>query len=272
MTVFVASMYLFRSVTSLFVHGPKTYWPVSDQQAFQTHSIRPQFVNGAILTGLLVATLVIGVALTLFWNWFANFLAPALALPGASLQEGTIAVGVSVWMLVAIGMAIGGWIYAYSCAQSGRKVASLVSKNTRLYVLFWNKWYFDEIYDAYIVNPTVRFAHWLWRIIDMRLIDTFIHSIATYSILFARWLWRIVDVKGIDRIVMGIGRQSVGMGSWLWQVVDIQWLEQRVSQVGRQADTAGQLLQEAEPRTLQHQLLVMILWLVLATGLLYFLV
>jgi hypothetical protein len=55
-------------------------------------------------------------------------------------------------------------------------------------------------------------------------------------------------------------------------VVDIRWLEQKVSQMGRQADTAGQLLQEAEPRTLQHQLLVMILWLVLATGLLYILV
>jgi len=62
------------------------------------------------------------------------------------------------------------------------------------------------------------------------------------------------------------------MSSWLWQVVDIRWLEQKVSQMGRQADTAGQLLQEAEPRTLQHQLLVMILWLVLATGLLYILV
>lgn len=238
----------------------------------QTHSIRPQFVNGSILTGLLVATLVIGVTLTLFWNWFANFLAPALTLPEGSFQEGAVEAGISIWMLVAIGMAIAGWAYAYSRAQSGPQVASSASKNTRLYVLFWNKWYFDEIYDAYLVNPTIRFAHWLWRIIDMSVIDKFIHSIATYSILFAQWLWRIVDVKGIDRIVMGIGRQSVGMSSWLWQVVDIRWLEQKVSQMGRQADTAGQLLQEAEPRTLQHQLLVMILWLVLATGLLYILV
>ena len=271
-TVFVASIYLFRSVTSLFVHGPKTYWPLSGQHAMQTHSIRPQFVNGSILTGLLVATLVIGVTLTLFWNWFANFLAPALTLPEGSFHEGAVEAGISIWMLVAIGMAIAGWAYAYSRAQSGPQAASSASKNTRLYVLFWNKWYFDEIYDAFLVNPTIRFAHWLWRIIDMSVIDKFIHSIATYSILFAQWLWRIVDVKGIDRIVMGIGRQSVGMSSWLWQVVDIRWLEQKVSQMGRQADTAGQLLQEAEPRTLQHQLLVMILWLVLATGLLYILV
>jgi hypothetical protein len=82
----------------------------------------------------------------------------------------------------------------------------------------------------------------------------------------------MVDIKGIDRFVMGIGQQSVGMSRWLWQVVDIKWLENKVGQVGRQADTAGQLLQEAEPRTIQHQLLVMIVWLVLATGILYILV
>jgi hypothetical protein len=49
-------------------------------------------------------------------------------------------------------------------------------------------------------------------------------------------------------------------------------LEQSFGQVGKQADTAGQVLQEAEPRTIQHQLLVMVLWLVLATLSLYILV
>ena len=32
-----------------------------------------------------------------------------------------------------------------------------------LYVLFLNKLYFDEIYDACVVQPTIRFARWLWR-------------------------------------------------------------------------------------------------------------
>ena len=271
-TVFVASMYLFRSVTSLFVHGPKTYWPVSDQSALQTQSIRPQFVNGSIMVGLLIVTVIVGLALTLFWTWFVDFLAPALTFADVKANEGTVGIEFSIWILVAIGMAIAGWVYAYSSAQPGSQVAWSISKNTRLYMLFWNKWYFDEFYDAYLVNPTIRFSHWLWHMIDVRVIDRFIHSIATYSILFARWLWRIVDIKGIDRMVMGIGRQSVGMSGWLWEVVDIRWLEKTANQVGSQADTAGQLLQEVEPRTIQHQLLVMILWLVLATGLLYILV
>ena len=272
-TVFVASMYIFRGVASIFVHGPKTYWPASGQHGLETRSIQPKFVNGSILIGLFVATLFVGGILTLFWSWFANFLAAALTFPTLSLTEGTADGGFPIWLFVALGVAVAGWVYAYSTqTRPGHTVAESEPRKPWLYVLFWNKWYFDEIYDAYLVKPTIHFAHWLWRNIDMSVIDKFIHSLATYSILFAQWLWRIVDIKGIDRIVMGLGQQSVGMGRWLWQVVDIRWLDQRVSQMGRQADTAGQLLQEAEPRTLQHQLLVMIFWLVLATGTLYILV
>ena len=272
-TVFVASLYIFRGVTSLFIHGPKTYWPASGSNTSATQSIRPSFVNGSILTGLLVTTLIVGGVMTWFWNWFANFLGSALTFARISQSEGSTEGGFPIWLLVALGVAVAGWGFAYSTQTRPRQaVSTSEQRKTWWYVLFWNKLYCDEIYDAYLVNPTIRFAHWLWRNIDMRIIDKAIHSIATYSILFAQWLWKVIDIKGIDRIVMGIGHQSVGMGRWLWRVVDIRWLEQNIHQVGRQADAAGQLIQEAEPRTIQHQLLVMILWLVLATGLLYFLV
>ena len=272
-TVFVASLYIFRGVTSVFVHGPKTFWPASGSNASATQSIRPRFFNGSILMGLFVATLLVGGIMTWFWSWFANFLAPALTFSGMSMNEGTAEAGFPIWLLVALGVAVAGWVFAYSKPTRPREqVAGSKPRMTRLYVLFWNKFYFDEIYDTYLVNPTIRLAHWLWHMIDMRVVDRFIHSIATYSVFLAQWLWRVVDIKGIDRIVMGIGQQSVGIGRWLWQVVDIRWLEHKVGQVGKQVDTAGQILQEAEPRTLQHQLLVMILWLVLATGLLYIMV
>lgn len=272
-TVFVASIYLFRGITSLFVLGPKTYWPVSGPQDLEKQSIRPRFVNGSVLTSLFLATLLLGGLLTVLWKWFANFLAPALTVPGTSFSEGTVNTGFPVWLLVAIGVAVAGWVFAYSTQTRPRQeVAASDRRKTWWYVLFWNKGYFDEIYDVYLVNPTIQLSRWLWRNIDMSIIDKFIHSIATYSVLFAQWLWRMVDVKGIDRIVVGIGHQSVGMSRWLWQMVDIKWLEQKVGQVGQQADSAGHLLQEAEPRTIQHQLLVMIVWLVLATGLLYILV
>ncbi len=272
-TVFVTATYLFRSITSLFVHGPKTYWPASGLQTSAKHVIQPEFVNGSIISGLILATGLLAVLLTTFWMWFANFLAPALSPHGLSTNEGAPQASYSIWIIVPIAVAIGGWAFAYSMhVQPGRMWLGTYKWTQSLYVLFWNKFYFDEVYDVYVVHPTLRLANWLWRRIDVRVIDRFIHGIASYSLLFAQWLWRIVDIKGIDRIVVGIGQQSIGLGHWLWKVVDVRWLEQNIGQVVRQADTAGQVLQNAEPRTIQHQLLVMILWLVLATGLLYILV
>jgi NADH-quinone oxidoreductase subunit L len=69
-TVFVASQYLFKGVTSLFAHGPKTHWPTSGQHGLEAQSVRPQLLNGSILTGLFLATVFTGGLLTLFWSWF----------------------------------------------------------------------------------------------------------------------------------------------------------------------------------------------------------
>ena len=271
-TVFVASQYLFKGVTSLFVHGPKTYWPTSGQHSLETQSVRPQFLNGSILTGLFLATAFAGGLLTLFWSWFANFLAPALAFSGVPLGEDSVEQGFSFWLVVSLGVAVAGWVYAYSTQiRSQHQVSRANARSNRLYVLFWNKGYFDEIYDAYLVTPTIRFAKWLWRIVDIKIIDRFIHSIATYSVYFAGWLWQIMDIRIIDRFIHSIATYSVYFAERLWRIVDIRWLDRKVGKVAEQV-AAGQLLHEMEPRTIQHQLLVMIFWLVAMTGLLYFLV
>jgi NADH-quinone oxidoreductase subunit L len=271
-TVFVASQYLFKGVTSLFTHGPKTYWPVSSQQGSEAQSVRPQFLNVPVLSGLLLATVFAGALLTLFWSWFANFLAPALTFPGVSLAEGTVVHGFSFWLVVSLGVAVAGWVYAYSTRSRPESQASKATwRSNRLYVLFWNKGYFDEIYDAYLVTPTIRLAHWLWRIIDIKIIDRFIQSIATYSESFARWLWQVMDIRIIDRFINSIATYSLYFSGRLWRVVDIRWLDLKVGKVvGKVAE--GKLLQEMETRTIQHQLLVMLFWLVAMTSLLYFMV
>ena len=60
-----------------------------------------------------------------------------------------------------------------------------------------NKLYIDEIYGTFLVRPTIRFASWLWREIDVLWIDRLINGIATFSLLVARWLWHVVDVRGL---------------------------------------------------------------------------
>jgi NADH-quinone oxidoreductase subunit L len=241
-TVFMASQYLFKGVTSLFAHGPKTYWPSTGQHALGTQSIRPPFLNGSILTGIILTTVFATGLLTQFWSWFANFLAPAFNFPGVAAGKGSTESGFPIW--IALAVAVAGWGYAYSKhIRSQHQVSNAKSRSNELYVLFWNKGYFDEIYDAYLVNPTIRFARWLWRFIDIKGIDSFVYRIANFSKYFAGCLWRIVDIR---------------------------WLDRKVHQ--EQVDGAEQLRQELESRAIQHQLLVMIFWLVALTGLLYILV
>ena len=271
-TVFVASQYLFKGVTSLFVNGPKTYWSSSGKQGSEMQSIRPQFLNGSILAGLFMATVFTGGLLTLFWNWFAHFLAPALTFQKVALDEGAVEQSFPFWLVVSLGVAVAGWFYAYSThTRSQSQVSSTKVRSNRLYVLFWNKGYFDEIYEAYLVTPTIRLAHWLWQFVDIKIIDRFIHSIATYSVSFAGWLWQIMDIRIIDRFVHSIATYSVSFAGRLWRIVDIRWLDRKMGKVAGQVAT-GQLLKEMESRTIQHQLLVMLFWLVAMTGLLYFLV
>ena len=242
-TIFVASQYLFKGVTSLFVLGPKTYWPNSGENSLKVSSIRPQLLNGSIITGLFLGTVVVGWALTLLWAWFADFLAPALAISGVKLVEGTRQDGFSFWLVVSLGIAVLGWIYAYlTHIRPQGQVFRINKRSSRWYVLFWNKGYFDEIYDTYLITPTNRFASWLWKNVDIKIIDRFVHFFATSSVDFARWLWRIVDIN---------------------------WLDKKVGQAAEQINDAGKLLKVIESRTIQHQLLVMIFWLVAMTGLLY---
>jgi len=268
-TVFFTAMYLFRGIVTLFQHGPVKY----DTNNPISLAAQPQIFSPSHLLGLCIGGGLMVLILMTVWTWFAQFLTPALTVTILSSETSEQSAEFGLWIFLPLLVAIAGWAYALLMHRHPSHSLTRQSNFMQtLYVLFLNKGYFDELYEFYIVQPTLRFAHWLWRRIDVRVIDRAIHMIATSSLLFAQWLWRVIDVKGIDRAVMGIGQQSVGLGRWLSRVVDIRLLDHNISQIGKQADTAGQLLQEVESRTIQHQLLVMVFWLVLATGLLYILI
>jgi len=132
--------------------------------------------------------------------------------------------------------------------------------------------YFDEIYEVYVVQPTLRFSTWLWQVVDVRGLDRGVVGIGRHTVSLARWLWQVVDVKGIDREVVRIGDQTMSLARWLWQIFDVRRIEEHVERLGPEAEATGHMLPRIEPRTLQHHLLVMIFWLVAVIGLFYWLV
>jgi NADH-quinone oxidoreductase subunit L len=56
----------------------------------------------------------------------------------------------------------------------------IAAKFPRAYKISLNKWYFDEIYDAALVKPTKRIGNFLWRIIDVKIVDGIPNSLAAF--------------------------------------------------------------------------------------------
>ena len=223
LTVFFTAMYLFRGVTSLFGRSPSAV-------------VQPRFFSPSHVLGISAgAAGLIGVLLAL-WSWFVPFLTPALGNPYppvAGVWQPTSLFALLVLPLLA---AFAGW--ALACMLQTKSKPSYVARSNwakTIYVMFLNKFYVDEIYSVYIVRPTIQFA---------------------------RWLWRVIDVRVIDETVERTGGQCVGLARWLWEAVDVRGIEKNVQRIGRAADSTGHKLQDVEPRTLQHHLFVLNLWLV----------
>ncbi len=104
---------------------------------------------------------------------------------------------------------------------------------------------------------------------DVRGIDRAVVESGHQSVGLARWLWRMIDVRVIDRTVENTGGHSVGLARWLWEAVDVRRIEKNAERIGRAADATGHKLQDVEPRSLQHHLLVLNLWLVVAIAFFY---
>jgi NADH-quinone oxidoreductase subunit L len=221
-------------------------------------SVKPIF-------GVTVASaFVIGVLL-IVWRWLAVFLSSSVGDAGRLIAEPST--GLSAWILVPIAVAVAGCTVVY--ARRGRSRShETTAWQKRLYVFFLNKGYFDEIYDVYIVRPTIGIAGWLWRVIDQGLIDRFIVSLGPLTISASRWLWRVIDLGIVDRLVVSVGSRSVGIARRI-ELVDREGTTRNIDRLGRGADASGHALQGFQPRTLQHDLLVVVFWLAAALGFFY---
>ena len=284
-TVFFTAMTIFKSVTSVFRHGPPG---AKDGES----RIMPTLFSVKHIFGVAIVISVLISLLLVIWRWLAAFLSPSVGVFGKVAAEPTA--GFSAWILVPIGIAVAGWAVAY--ATRGRpRSHDTASWKKRLYVFFLNKGYFDEIYDVYIVRPTIGIAVWLWRVVDQGLIDRFIVSLGPGSVKVSQWLWRVIDHGLIDRFIVSLGPGTVKVSQWLWRVIDLGLIDRLVvsigsrtvgiarrmelfgraettrndERVGRSVDASGHALQGIQPRTLQHDLLVVVIWLGVALGFFY---
>ena len=277
-TIFFTAMYLCRSVISVFSQGPTG---ASDSEPTVAPALfSAQHVIGVSVVAAIMVALLIGV-----WSWFAGFLSPAVGgIQAQSVLE------FSPVLLAPLGAALAGWAFAYLTSNKPHSHQDFPS-TTQLYVFFLNKGYFDEIYDAFLVRPTLKFARWTWKNIDQGIVDRLVLSlgklctnigkrlgyvdpavdnqvknIASGIVTIAKGL-EYVDTA-VDNQIKNIGTGSVTIAGWIGRFIDTAGISRTLDGIGEGVDATGRTVRRYEPRTMQSNLLVVVFWL--ATALCFF--
>jgi NADH-quinone oxidoreductase subunit L len=253
-TIFFTALYLFKSVTSVFQGGPtgaSDSDPVVTPALFSTRHV----VGVAVVFSVMLALLVVA------WRWFAAFLSPVVG--GVQAQA---SMEFTPWLLLPLVAAVAGWTFAYLGFKRA-KAQHASSWQNRVYVFFLNRAYFDEIYEVFLVRPILRLANWMWRRIDQGIIDRLVVSLGAGSTFVARLLGHFDSA--VDNRVTSVGTGSVRTARWLGKFVDTEGIDNTVDGIGRGAEASGRTARRFEPHTLQHNLLVIVIWLVAALGFFY---
>ncbi len=126
-------------------------------------------------------------------NHFEHFLAPVFATASENLHfahpshavEYALMGGSILLVLIGIGLAYMMYIRQSISAEA------LAERFKGLYTLLFNKYYFDEMIQAGIINPIVSFSTWLWTFFDDRIIDGLVNLAGKIMILISYIVRRV---------------------------------------------------------------------------------
>ena len=79
-----------------------------------------------------------------------------------------------------------------------------------IYIFLYNKWYFDELYMAVVINPVYWFMEVLFKF-DQLIIDGMVNGFGKLT-LFTSWLNERFDTYVVDGAVNGAGYMSMLFG------------------------------------------------------------
>ena len=146
-----------------------------------------------------------------FYNYFHHFVGATIEEPFHELYELHLVpheIATLPWswwpLIISVVVALGGLILGF--LMYGRKPLSKGQKDPLIGILgplhgfLQNKWYWDELYQAYLINPTIRFSEYVvYEVIDKGIIDGILHIVA-------RAVYRIGQMmKSFENAVFGRG-------------------------------------------------------------------
>ncbi|UCC80432.1 MAG: NADH-quinone oxidoreductase subunit L, partial [Candidatus Zixiibacteriota bacterium] len=116
-----------------------------------------------------------------------------------------------ILMLISLVVALSGIGLAYIIYVKKTITAEAIGRAFKpIYTFLYNKWYFDELYMATVINPT----YWLMEVLfkfDLLVIDGIVNGFGKVT-LFTSWLNERFDTYVVDGAVNGTGYLSMFFG------------------------------------------------------------
>jgi len=111
-------------------------------------------------------------------------------------------------------MAIGGILLAYFMyLKKSISPQTIAEKFKALYNYLAHKWYWDDIYNALVINPALKFADYL-ALFDKYVIDGLVNFMGKFTLVIS-WIHQLFDKYIVDGAVNGLGYTIRGIG-WLF--------------------------------------------------------
>ncbi len=197
---FFTSLYMFRAVFLTF-HG---------EPRFDTKTLHPHDPPATMSVPLVV--LAVGAVSAGFVGvppengWIHHALEPAFK--GIAHHKVSLALTVTIAALSTL-VALGGLWLAYAAYVRGTvSPAAVAARLGWAYRLAANGWYFDSIYQRVIVQPLDAFARWLWRTIDVGVIDGAVNGSARAVAMLAQF-WRRLQTGLVANYALVIALATV---------------------------------------------------------------
>ena len=166
-TAFLTSIYSWRLIFKTF-HGEYNNKDIKIEETHESPIVMliPLILLsvGAIFAGYTFKELFVGSGGAInFWQNSIFFLEPL------STEHPPLWFLILTPILVIISIPIAYYLFV----KNKNLPEQITNVNKPLYNFLLNKWYFDEFYDALIVNPSKKLGLFLWKFFDVKLIDGF---------------------------------------------------------------------------------------------------
>jgi NADH-quinone oxidoreductase subunit L len=125
----------------------------------------------------------VGIPKVMGTNVIEEYFAPVFRAEAAPIAPAT------EWMLIGTSVIAGllgiGVAYWFYIARPEIPV-NLVRRFSVIYNLLWHKYWIDEIYSWLFVDKGLRFAMFLWQVIDVKVIDGFANGLGSATASLSR--------------------------------------------------------------------------------------